>query len=174
MVFFRPSKRFVGWLIKQADGRIIYDVGCGDAYLLRRLLERGAKALGIEPWWDTLDGYDPRLPVLPLKAQECSALREHPGLVVFARPCHSGFVEDTVDTVHPDSEILYITVPANYDNEIDLDKSTLKELPAPTCVDGEKVYRVLRNNKREQKTTKETKKCVSGHRSWKRPGAVTV
>ena len=109
MMFFEPTAEFIQWLVARANKRIIYDCGSGDGHLLRLLLAKHQRAMGIEPYWDMKDTYDPLLPVLPMRVQHVSALREYPGLIVIARPDHGGWVNELIDLAHRDSEILYIS-----------------------------------------------------------------
>lgn len=143
MIFFEPTPQFVDWLVEYAAGRMIFDVGCGDGYLLRLLVGRGQKALGIEPFWYEKEGFDIKLPVMPMAVQSCSVIRRSPGLVIIARPDHGGWVEWVPHNAHPDSEVLYISKPSNA--EVDFGGYELVKLKAPRCP-VEAVYRIDRTN----------------------------
>ena len=142
MIFFEPTKSFLSWLTAYAAGRVVYDVGCGDAHLVRLLLARNVKVMGIDPWWPESEHYDLLLPVLPLEAARCSALKQTPGLVLFCRPCHSGFAAQTETFVHPKSEVLYIGLPRN--RNVDFDFRRLRPLKRRVGTDGEVCWRVSR------------------------------
>ncbi len=144
MRFFEPSEEFLDWLASYAGDRIVYDVGCGEGHIVSALHQRKVKALGIEmiPFERKLL---PQLynKVLIAEAQHCELLRKHEGLVFFARPCHSGFVEETIKVLHPQSEILYISKPENL--SVDLPNYKYLKLNIETGgEEGEAVYRVNR------------------------------
>lgn len=144
MVFFEPSEAFVAWLAAHAAGRVVVDCGCGDGDLLRRLLARGVKAIGVDPWWALKDGFDPRLQVLPLPAQKAGFIHSHPAVLVVARPDHGGWVDELVDHAHPGSEILYVGKPCNVREDL-VDREVEEVVDAPPCL-VERVYRVVRDN----------------------------
>ncbi len=141
--FFEPTNEFVNWLATYAAGRIVVDVGCGDGHLLRKLREKGVRALGIDPryiWDDESIDVDLAGCIVPMEAQRCSLLRNTPGvLALFCRPCHNGFVYETVKTLHPTAEAVYISKPENI--RTDLGDLWWEELEAPPCPE-ERVYRV--------------------------------
>lgn len=141
LTFFEPSDEFMVWLKRHVGDRVVYDIGSGEAHLLKLMLAAGVKAVGIEPHWDLKDAYDPLLPVLPMHAHRCNALRTHAGVIVIARPDHSGWVDGVVRNAHPDSEVLYISKPCNVRVDLDLDDFGVEELTTPEC-DVERVYRV--------------------------------
>jgi hypothetical protein len=155
VIFFKPSNKFVAWLIGYAGDRIIYDCGCGDAHLLRLLLDGGAKAMGIELLWAAREGYDPMLPVLPLGVDRCSGIREHAALIIIARPDHGGWAAGIESFAHPDSEILYISKPENV--QVDFPLHDLQLVKSPACP-VEKVYRVTRKAKTVKRKPSKSKK----------------
>lgn len=134
-VFFKPDFTFVKWLAEYAEDRMIIDVGSGQGHLLRMLKRVGAKVMGLEPDFDyvgfmnsqihrTRGGINPN-EVLPWTVQRASKLIQGMGdkvLLVFARPCHSTFVEEGIDNLLPGQEALYITIPENLDRYNDLGK----------------------------------------------------
>lgn len=146
MIFFEPTPQFITWLVKHADKRVIYDCGSGEAHLLKLLIASRQRVIGIEPYWDIKEAYDPQLPVIPMCVQETSMLRKHTGLIVIARPDHSGWVEWIVENAHPESEILYISKPSNL--EVDLPNSKYLQLKCPVCP-VENVYQVQRDPSRK-------------------------
>lgn len=140
MRFFEPSSRFLDWLAKYAAGRIVIDVGCGEGHIVRALGERGVKALGIDPMWEqTPDNVDLINRIIPLQAENVTCLGMKNALVLFCRPCHSGFVEAAINRVHHTSEVLYISKPTNV--VMDLGDYRGRELKTPRCKE-EKVYQV--------------------------------
>lgn len=145
-VFFDPEDSFIAWLKKYARGRIIWDVGCGEGALLRRLWKAGVKAIGVEPYptWDlTPNNLDLIQRILPFKAEECSGLhRAENALILFCRPCHSGFVGKTLGKLHRSSTVLYVSKPENL--RLDVPRCYgVRKLKAPGCVE-ESVWKVLR------------------------------
>jgi SAM-dependent methyltransferase len=134
MKFFEPSKRFLDWLAKYANGRIVFDVGCGEGHVLKALRKRGVRAIGIDPLWDWSER-DVELcsAVLPVEAETCKMLKETENtLAIFCRPCHSGFVTKTIQALPKTSESLYISLEHNL--KVDIDPSlSPRRLTHPKC-----------------------------------------
>jgi hypothetical protein len=132
-LFFRPDKTFIKWLVEYANGRIICDIGCGTATLINDLADAGGMVFGIEPNWSAEDNQAMMvrrmnagkniINILPRKVQESKTFVANMGdkaLLLFARPCHSNFVEDALSYKTDETEALYITVPENLTKYDDL------------------------------------------------------
>lgn len=128
MVFFNPSDELVQSIVDYAGDRIIMEIGFGEGRLMSALKEKGGRVTGIE--WFLDDEVSARLRReginhLAGKAQNypglLSGLKER-GLLIFARPCHSNFVEECISLKDPATEALYITVPENLHLYNDLGK----------------------------------------------------
>lgn len=117
--FFQPDADFVKWLIKYANGRMIVDCGAGSGYLTAMIHHLGYnKCIAIEPhyteerniFWRS-KGYQFHVFFKP--SEEEKIIRDIPNnnvLLVFARPCHSGFVSRTINKNMPvGAEALYIS-----------------------------------------------------------------
>lgn len=131
-IFFKPSFEMVKWIKNYAGDRLIMDIGAGQGHLVRMLKKVGAKAMGIEP------NYDPEMhrnyllskgifpdpnEMLPWTVFDAKKLIGDLGsraLFIFARPCHSDFVEEGLGYMQKGSEALYITVPGNMEEYNDL------------------------------------------------------
>lgn len=134
-IFFRPDKTFINWLVEYAAGRVIVEIGCGTADVLTQLADAGGKVFGIEPYWSMEDNAAMNfarleagkniINISPTYVKDNERLLKEMGskaLMLICRPCHNGFVEDAIDLKHPDTEVLYITVPENWDKYDDLGK----------------------------------------------------
>jgi SAM-dependent methyltransferase len=142
MRFFEPTERFLDWLAGHAGGRVVFDVGCGEGHVLLALHARRVKAVGIDPRYEAEQVRPPLSScVLPMRAEECGYLkRAEAALVLFCRPCHSGFVALTIPMLRPSCEVLYVGCPFNAAR--DLPGLEFEEVAgAPPCPE-EKVYRV--------------------------------
>lgn len=131
--FFIPDKTLIKSIVEYANGRIIFDVGFGSGDLMIELKKAGAKVSGVELFQEketmqkflendlgsVLWGDIKRYPNL------IKGLKEK-GLLLFARPCHSDFVEFCLDCKDPSTEALYITVPENLKMYNDLGKHEYK------------------------------------------------
>lgn len=147
-IFFDPDDEMVDWIIEYANGRIIVDAGCGEHLnLTKKLLLEGQPVIAVDPFINEEDLHnfykwkiDNNLisisgHVLPGRIDRFSRDAEeiighgnlikqlgNRVLIIFARPCHSQFVENTIDYLDPDVESLYITIPGNFDKYNDLGK----------------------------------------------------
>jgi len=134
-LFFKPDIMFVKWLIQYANGRMIIDVGAGQGHLVRMIKMLGGKAIGLEPNIDYMSmvtmrkaknpNYDIN-EILPMDVQRAGTMIQGLGgdktMLVFARPCHNGFVEEGLDIMPEGMEALYITLEENLEKYDDLGK----------------------------------------------------
>ena len=155
-LFFEPYPDMIKWLVKYANGRIIIDIGCGSGWLLKKLTEQGGKCIGIEPFWDIEDMQawnmsnlgGNMIHVMPYRVEEQEKFIKALGIkamMLFARPCHSDFVENALNMRPKGMEALYITVPKNIELYQDLgewdDKKILLNHEG-TSIDNEVVYSI--------------------------------
>lgn len=124
--FFIPDEKLIESIVDYASGRIIVDIGFGSGELLIELKNKGAKVFGIEAFID--DDVALKLSLnnihyIPGQVQNYSGLirkLKEKGILLFARPCHSNFVEDCLDIKSSETEALYITIPENLNRYNDL------------------------------------------------------
>lgn len=159
-VFFKPNTELVKWLIEYAGERIIIDAGSGEKFLLsQQLVKNGAKKLiAVDPnidysqymLWRQLNMSDLSVSfhVFPKEIQSLSELLNNKYqdiLLVFARPCHSNWVEETLNLKSDRVEALYITLPENMNEYDDLgvwkDKAVLLEHKGSSA-DKEVIYSI--------------------------------
>lgn len=162
-LFFRPDLIFCEWLRDYANGRVIIDVGSGQGHLVRMLKMVKAKAIGIEPnfnkkewikWRMTHDGHSMNMfdvnEILEGTIQQHKNFIKGLGtgaMLVFARPCHSDFVETGIYNMPEGMEALYISLPENFEFHNDLGvfqkQAVLLEYKGES-EDDEVVYSVIR------------------------------
>ncbi len=164
-IFFRPNPKMVRWLKERANGRLILDIGSGQGHLVTMLKREGARAMGIEPninkqewikWrmshrysgeeFDVNEVHQYRIQDTFVKSL-IKNLGKDQVMLVFARPCHSDFVEVGIRNMPEGMEALYITVPENINLYSDLgrfkSKAELVEHDGQS-EDKEVVYSVIR------------------------------
>lgn len=141
MLFFDPRDEFLTWLKLYAEGRPVFDVGCGTGRLVERMWALNIKAMGVDKNADLIEDPNTRRLTLLADAVSCKTLRDHPGLVLFCRPSHTGWVSDALYNLHPDSEAIYISKPGN--QHVDLPDFALERVHAPGMV-LEYAWQVLR------------------------------
>jgi hypothetical protein len=146
MIFFKPTPRWIEWLVNYAQGRLIIDVGCGDGHLLKTLVVHGYTGIiGVDPYVSEETAFDfikQRIHLLTFKAEECKLITEHDkSLLVIARPCHNGFVADTL-RANAGNEVLYVSNPTNVPTDIPDDFMAVS-LNAPPCPE-EATYKIVR------------------------------
>lgn len=141
-VFFEPTAAWIDWMVKYANGRVIFDIGCGQGHVTMALRNFGGKAIGFDPNFEYM-GRSMCSAVIPKYFEDCnkSVIHIPNAVAIFCRPCHSGFVEECIDLLHPEAKALYISKPENV--EIDFERYEVKELDAPSCPE-EKTYEVIR------------------------------
>lgn len=152
--FFQPNQEMLSWLKNYANGRLIIDVGCGTGHVIRELHKLKTKVIGIDPYIDLLNFTQENMRlglglinVMPREAQKCDLAKMPNCLLLFCRPCHSNFVEETLKIMHPTSEALYITVGKNWDLYDDLGE--FKDIAKPikhqgTSLEKEKVWSIIK------------------------------
>jgi hypothetical protein len=157
--FFQPDRDFIQWIKNYAGNRMIIDVGCGGGRLLQRLIDfAGAKAYGIDPFfdteslvyfnWDRMLANKNMIHVFKNRIEEMGSLFQGQGnnvLLLFARPCHSRFVETTIKMKDKETEVLYITIPDNLTRYNDLGKYSKKKVLLQhegRSVENEEVYSI--------------------------------
>lgn len=136
-LFFKPNTEFVKWLIEYANGRTIIDAGCGEKFILSQqiLAAGGTKVVAIDPQLNYQEYEFMRIKnKIPLEASFhplVGAMEDYEVfysskaasgkiLLVFARPCHSNWVENTLSKKAEGVEALYITKPENLEKYNDL------------------------------------------------------
>lgn len=159
-VFFKPNTELVKWLIEYAGDRIIIDAGSGEKFLLsQQLIKNGAKrVLAVDPYIDYNDymlwrqlnmgNMDISFHIFQNEIQDMKDILNNKYqdiLLIFARPCHSNWVEETLNLKSDKVEALYITVPENMTNYNDLgiwkDKAVLLEHKGSSA-DKEVIYSI--------------------------------
>lgn len=161
-VFFRPSLDMVEWIKERANGRLILDIGSGQGHLVTMLKRSGARAMGFEPnfnkeAWLKFRSENGQIPdvneIMPYRIQDTftkrfiESLGKDQVMLVFARPCHSDFVEVGIRNMPKGMEALYITLPENIHEYNDLgrfEKDAVKLDHEGTSEDDEVVYSIIR------------------------------
>jgi hypothetical protein len=125
--FFIPDVAFVKWLIKYANGRLMIDCGAGTGYLTALITKLGGKCIAIEPMYTMerkMFWVKQRIHfhVFYEKSETASIIKTAPdnkALLLFARPCHSSFVYDTIqNNMNEGMEALYIGHKHNHEDDL--------------------------------------------------------
>lgn len=147
--FFEPDIEMLMWLRNYIGKRIPIDIGCGGGDLLEELNIGG---VGIDPFFtgDTFNLIEKGIHILPKRVQESRefivALAKK-GIFIFSRPCHSNFVEETIDMLPKGTECIYITKPENIELYCDLGRYDSKKKLLKhkgTSPDNEVVYSIIK------------------------------
>jgi len=106
MIFCKIDQSLVDIITKEANGRVIVDCGAGEALLADFL-----------PDVISLDIFPTNKKVIK---QDCITFSFHKNMMpVFIRPCHSGFVEDTLMNSYRNIDsALYISNPRNLKDDL--------------------------------------------------------
>jgi len=153
--FFEPDVDFLKWIKDYAKGRLIVDCGAGEGHITRELFKLGAKVVAFEPNGDYMkfqeENIKQRLGMIQYIMADCttSKITSMPNLLLlFARPCHSNFVEQTIKHMHPSSEVMYITKPDNWEDYDDLGvyrDNAVEIKHKGSSKEGEKVWSVKKS-----------------------------
>lgn len=114
--FFKPNSKFTKYMIYNHENDLIYDVGAGIGHVSKILFDQKLKVYPID--LNIREEYD--FPVhfhdATNFAYECNSV------ILFARPCHGFFVQDTIDQalLRKVKTILYIGVSRNKNPYYDL------------------------------------------------------
>jgi SAM-dependent methyltransferase len=159
LMFFQPNQKMIQWIVKYAAGRLILDIGCGTGRVTMWIQEEGGRIIGCDPAMD-YDGIIKRkmeyiekgrdLPhFMPMKIEDMGKFFQGQGnkvLLMVARPCHSNFVENTLNMKDADTELLYITKPSVMEEYDDLgvykNKAKLIEHEG-LSIEQEKVWSII-------------------------------
>lgn len=140
MIFFRPTKKWIDWLIGYANGRIIVDIGCGEGLLIKKLSEAGYnKVMGVDLLIsDELkcDCYGKGIHLLEIDTLSSTFNRifssiNHNMLFIFCRPCHGWWVEMTINNLPKNADVLYVGLEENLPRDINVLSHTSMLLDAP-------------------------------------------
>lgn len=136
-IFFKPNTKFVKWIGEYSKGRLIIDCGAGRGFVLTQQLHAAGytKLVAIDPQIDYLEkeiammnsGTIPNYHLMEGTMERWKSLYNEGNLadkvlLVFARPCHSDWVKNTLDIKGKGVEALYITKPENLKKYDDLGK----------------------------------------------------
>jgi hypothetical protein len=155
-------KAFHNWsyVWQKAELEDLMKAGCGEKFLLsQQLIKNGAtRVVAIDPQVDfnaymlwrqlNMGNMDISFHVMPKKIQDIPELIQNKYqeiLLVFARPCHSNWVEESLNLKGENVEALYITVPQNIEEYDDLgvwkEKAVLLEHKGSSA-DKEVIYSI--------------------------------
>jgi hypothetical protein len=151
--FFIPDMELKEWIKNYANGRFIIDVGAGTGEFAIEMREIGAKIMCIEPFYEveTYNFISKGIQWWPHEVEESESLIKSLGdkaLFLFARPCHSTFVETCINYMDDNAEALYITIPENIERYQDLgkwDKNKQLLNHKGTSVDNEVIYSIKKH-----------------------------
>lgn len=130
MKFFNPDQELLKSIAEYANGRVIIDIGCGNADVIEYLHNiHNCKVVGVEPFMidseRILNLLRQGIHIIPNTIEKSLSLitgGKENILILFCRPCHSDFVENCLDMKNPETEALYITIPQNLEKYNDLGK----------------------------------------------------
>lgn len=153
MKFFEPDEDFLIWIKNYAKDRLIIDCGAGQGHIARELYKLGHKKIvAFEYIGDHMnfqkENLKQGLGMIQYLVDDCtkSNITSLPNiLLLFCRPCHSNFVEKTIQHMDHTSEVLYITKPDNLKEYNDLGNYRNKAIEIKhigSSLEGEKVWSI--------------------------------
>lgn len=120
MIFFRPDAQFISIIKAYAKQRSVIDCGAGECLFEKMYAATGGSVLSLELLPQDVD--------TPALMMDCKDFEfNHRTLPIFIRPCHNGFVHETIlRHLHVVDSFLYVG----------LEKNLTVDLPGD-CADGE-------------------------------------
>lgn len=131
--FFQPDREFLQWIKEYVGDRLVVDVGCGSGKLTERLRYMGVRVFGVDPYFDPKSLHEVNvrrikegqelLHIISKPIEECGNYFQNQGdkvVLLFARPCHTKFIQNTLKMKDSETEALYITKPENLELYDDL------------------------------------------------------
>lgn len=113
LIWFEPTAEFIAFVVKQADGRPVVDVGAGAGLLSKTLSKAGLKVLAI----DLIERACPLFPVNQLDATTMTF--PVPSLPIIARPCHSEWIERAIhNAMRRLTQFLYVGLKKNFATDL--------------------------------------------------------
>lgn len=133
---FYANDAFLDWWVSYVGDKMVFEVGAGCCDFAKAMIDRKIKVMAIEPRPNPDIARECASFLLPLSVYRIPLMATYPGIVVVARPDHSGWVYSIPSLIHPDSLFIYIGLEKNF--HIDLD-SDYQILYSDAGDDGEKV-----------------------------------
>ena len=140
--FFEPTPEFLTWFTNYANRPFVIECGAGQCEFAKKLISNGIRLLAVEPYPSDELARECYNFLYPTTIHECGIIKSTPALVFAARPNHSGWFQDLIDMVHPDSELLYIGLEKNL--VIDVEHGDPVQIYTGAGQDGENVWSIKR------------------------------
>ncbi len=142
--FFRPTKRFVDWVVERAAGRLIVDCGAGQGFLTKKLRDAGADVLAL----DVNEREKTFTEVVEVDCLQFDFPRSC--LPIIARPSHGPWIWRVVEHALQDwgsaraEAVLYVGKSSNVDRDLDFEGHCydIKQLGKNCGKDGEGVWEI--------------------------------
>lgn len=113
--FFEPTSRFLLWMEKNWNGKLIYDVGAGCGHVSQELSRRGLEVVAIDiNHRECKDGF-------PVEIADGESYEYEPGSVVMiCRPCHGCFVTQVISNAIycGAAAVLYVGLTKNFEDDL--------------------------------------------------------
>lgn len=116
--FFEPDQQLVKSLAEYIGSRNLIEIGCRNGDLLKSLHVLGCKCTGVDPYTDNsiIVMNDGIINILPFKIEDHPNIIENlQGIILIARPCHSGFVQFCLENKNENTELIYIGLEMNFE-----------------------------------------------------------
>lgn len=136
--FFEPTSRFLLWMEKNLNGKLIYDVGAGCGHVAQELSKRRLEVAAIDiNHRECGEGF-------PVEIADGESYEYEPGSVVMiCRPCHGSFVAQVVSNAIycGVSAVLYVGLQKNFADDLGDRLAQFEKVLTGAGLEGEDVLR---------------------------------
>jgi uncharacterized UPF0146 family protein len=134
--FFEPRPKFLKWMRKTYDGRLIYDIGAGCGHVARALSDLGMEVKAIDiNYRESGVGF-------PVEISNAEAYAYKPdSIAMICRPCHGEFAEQVIFKAWKCgvAAVLYVGLEKNFKNDLGPHFSSFKPALKNAGEEGETV-----------------------------------
>ena len=134
--FFEPKLRFLKWMRKTFDGKLIYDIGAGCGHVAKDLSELGLEVKAIDIHYrESGVGF-------PVEISNAETYAYKPdSIAMICRPCHGEFAEQVIFRAWKCgvAAVLYVGLERNFKNDLGPHFSSFKPALKNAGEEGEAV-----------------------------------
>jgi uncharacterized UPF0146 family protein len=136
MRFFVPRAKFVRYMAANYKGKLLYDIGAGVGHVARALADSGLDVMALDLYRREEEQFPSTI------ADATSYAYKADSVLMFCRPSHEGFVEQTIETALQCGvrEIIYVGLAKNRRQDLGVYSRWFRRLLRDVGAARENVY----------------------------------